>query len=370
MKLTAQIASPFLNQFSASIDSRTYITDETGLIVASPCPDQHNRVHESAVTALAAGEDRVAPDRLFLLVEHEGHVVGAIGMDGIADNAQLKHQLLRVLKISLEATLGQLAVQAVLNYKQEAVDSFVADLINPYHFDPEKLGKLALSLDINPAQQRTVFLIHIHEIVSQPRTDELKRKAIGKIKLETEQDTIVSFTGERLLFLCAHVKGIHPYAERKLAEQLHCSLALSGLQAYIGIGRREAGMKGLRTSYFQALQSMRLLMKLDKDTRCAHIDDWGLISLIDSIPAELREQFTSHYEFIQHLNPEMEETLEVFLESNLNTKEAADKLHLHRNTLLYRLEKLSETIELDPKKFNDALVYKFLLICKRLKISG
>jgi DNA-binding PucR family transcriptional regulator len=60
-------------------------------------------------------------------------------------------------------------------------------------------------------------------------------------------------------------------------------------------------------------------------------------------------------------DPEERKTAEVFLKCNLNVNAASKELFLHRNTLIYRLEKIKERTGLDLKKFCDAFVFHILM---------
>jgi carbohydrate diacid regulator len=60
-------------------------------------------------------------------------------------------------------------------------------------------------------------------------------------------------------------------------------------------------------------------------------------------------------------DPEELKTCEVFLRNNLNIKAASKELFMHRNTLIYRLEKIRNSTGLDLKKFCDAFVFHILM---------
>jgi carbohydrate diacid regulator len=60
------------------------------------------------------------------------------------------------------------------------------------------------------------------------------------------------------------------------------------------------------------------------------------------------------------LDPEILNTINIFFDNGLNISETARKLYLHRNTLVYRLEKLQKTIGLDIRNFEDAMTYKIV----------
>ncbi|MNC63912.1 Purine catabolism regulatory protein [compost metagenome] len=63
---------------------------------------------------------------------------------------------------------------------------------------------------------------------------------------------------------------------------------------------------------------------------------------------------------------EMLHTLEVYLENDGHVNETAKKLFIHRNTATYRIEKLSELLDVDFKKINDLMRLKLVFIFRRM----
>ncbi len=66
---------------------------------------------------------------------------------------------------------------------------------------------------------------------------------------------------------------------------------------------------------------------------------------------------------------ELVHTVEVFFENNLNLIKASNSLIVHRNTLLYRLEKIKKMIGLDIRNFEDAVTLQAILILKRTEVK-
>ena len=64
-------------------------------------------------------------------------------------------------------------------------------------------------------------------------------------------------------------------------------------------------------------------------------------------------------------NDEMVHTIEVFFENNLNLSEAARKLYIHRNTLVYRLEKVQRLTGFDLREFDDAVTFKLMMLLSK-----
>ena len=65
---------------------------------------------------------------------------------------------------------------------------------------------------------------------------------------------------------------------------------------------------------------------------------------------------------IDSLDQETLYTINKFFENNLNVSETSRQLFVHRNTLVYRIEKLEKSSGLDVRKFDDALTFKIALM--------
>ncbi len=69
---------------------------------------------------------------------------------------------------------------------------------------------------------------------------------------------------------------------------------------------------------------------------------------------------------IDSLDQETLFTIQRFFENNLNVSETSRKLFVHRNTLVYRLEKIKRLTGLDLREFDDAIVFKVALMVKKV----
>ena len=68
---------------------------------------------------------------------------------------------------------------------------------------------------------------------------------------------------------------------------------------------------------------------------------------------------------LESLDRETLMTVQSFFENNLNVSETSRKLFVHRNTLVYRLEKIKKLTGLDLREFDDAIVFKVALMVKK-----
>ena len=91
----------------------------------------------------------------------------------------------------------------------------------------------------------------------------------------------------------------------------------------------------------------------------------GIGRLIYQLPLPLCEMFMKEVfgdELPDTFDDETLFTIYKFFENNLNVSETARQLYVHRNTLVYRLEKLQKSTGLDIRVFDDALTFKIALM--------
>ncbi len=94
-------------------------------------------------------------------------------------------------------------------------------------------------------------------------------------------------------------------------------------------------------------------------------DDKKLIleGLIDSISEEMKDKISNDVNSkISQLDNEMIRTIEVFFECGLNLSDSAKALYIHRNTLIYRLDKIQKVTSYDIREFNNAMIFKIIFL--------
>ena len=97
-------------------------------------------------------------------------------------------------------------------------------------------------------------------------------------------------------------------------------------------------------------------------------DNLGIGRLIYYLPTTLCEAFLQEVfkkGSIDALDHETLFTIQKFFENNLNVSETSRKLFVHRNTLVYRLEKIRRLTGLDLKQFDHAIVFKVAMMVKQ-----
>ena len=110
----------------------------------------------------------------------------------------------------------------------------------------------------------------------------------------------------------------------------------------------------------------------DTEKTVINYENLGIGRLIYQLPTILCQMFLQEVfkkNPIDALDQETLLTINKFFENNLNVSETARKLFVHRNTLVYRLEKIKKLTCLDLREFADAITFKVALMVKKYLIS-
>ena len=124
-------------------------------------------------------------------------------------------------------------------------------------------------------------------------------------------------------------------------------------------------LKDLSRSYKEAKMAMDVGRIFDAGKRVISYNELGIGRLIYQLPPNLcrifiREIFGEGE--MTEFDQETLTTIDTFFENNLNVSETARQLFVHRNTLVYRIEKLMKSTGLDIRTFEDAMTLKIALM--------
>ncbi len=125
-------------------------------------------------------------------------------------------------------------------------------------------------------------------------------------------------------------------------------------------------IKDVSKSYKEAKMALEVGKIFYADKAVIPYNKLGIGRLIYQLPYSLCEIFIKEYFGSDHLPEEIDEeilnTIQKFFENNLNISETSRQLYIHRNTLVYRIEKLQKATGLDMRVFEDALTFRIALM--------
>ncbi len=175
----------------------------------------------------------------------------------------------------------------------------------------------------------------------------------------------------------AVVKQIPPQTDAeallKIASQMEETLKNElFVKTVIGIGTVAEHLRSLADSYKEAQTAIDVGKVFDTEKSIINYENLGIGRLIYQLPTTLCEIFLSEVfkkNSIDSLDQETLFTINKFFENNLNVSETSRKLFVHRNTLVYRLEKIKKITGLDLRQFDHAIVFKVALMVRKYLTS-
>ena len=217
---------------------------------------------------------------------------------------------------------------------------------------------------------RAVLVIKFGE-----KTDQLPYEILQSMFPDKARDYIISISEQDMVL----VKEMAPGADMmhdaetlaaSIYETLTTEFAARGV--CIGIGSIVGNLKDLSRAYKEARISLEVGKVFDTEKTYISYENLGIGRLVYQLPTTLCEIFLDEVfkkGSLESLDHDTQATVQSFFENNLNVSETSRKLFVHRNTLVYRLEKIRKLTGLDLRRFEDAVTFKVALMVKKYLVS-
>ena len=352
-----------------------------------------NSVFQSVIMQL-----KDATDRVLGVIDAEGSVVAC------SDVAQLgEHWADAALKVGTTAdlvvTYGQKTFKPMVgssNYLEYAVfctgedelargmcvAAYVAlnDAKN-YYEDKHDRGTFVKNIIMDNILPGDIYIRakELHFSTDAPRAVFLVRQVghgdvatvdvLGGMFPDKLQDFVLSINETDI----AVVKQITPSTSQEDLEKIAASMEETlknelFVKTVIGFGTVSEHLRTLADSYKEAQTAIDVGKVFDTEKTVINYEHLGIGRLIYQLPTTLCEIFLSEVfkkNSIDSLDQETLFTINKFFENNLNVSETSRKLFVHRNTLVYRLEKIKKLTGLDLRQFDHAIVFKVALMVRK-----
>lgn len=261
--------------------------------------------------------------------------------------------------------------------RQWALDRFIYDLLHGHYLhDQQTALEQAMLMRIDLNLPRFVSMIALSPSPLAMHSPFADNRHLGKLDQNDRQRRryLVDLTNRYLGDSNSHICSL--FDEQHLiilfaadGDQGLCSPApiksqlqpllyelerLSAEQPSAGIGSYAADWQALAQSYHDANFALETGRALRGSGNIYTAADLGLAGFVCSNSSAIKSDLADH--LLQSLfdQPELLQTLDVFLDADLSVGDAAQRLHLHRHGLSYRLKKIQELTGLDPASFRDA----------------
>lgn len=360
--LTAQIAEKIRSKVESLVNRELAVTGPSGEILAGASGEAIDLTEIPWAVAFNYG----------------GKVTGYIVLAQPMPNQEEITPLVRSIA---ELVMHQSILIEQIPKQEERLDKFIYDLLNRPLSDEPLMAAEARMFSIDLKSPRIVIVIYVDDPVlttgfSDPSSDREIRIARYKSGIARgiqsfythSTDNIVAYIGQNNFCILKDLAGNGALQDSLESFKKSINTIYTIIQSElkmgttVGVGNYHPGLAGLRQSYQEAITAIELGSQMWGKDRIYRIDDFGVVAPLLSGVDESNIYFSR--ELLDRLgqNTEIIQTLEAFFSYDMSLTRTADELGIHRNTLVYRLDRITETLSLDPRQFDDAVQIKLAIL--------
>ena len=219
----------------------------------------------------------------------------------------------------------------------------------------------AKKLRIETEHPRVVFLVE-----AQNDKDNIAMELLKNL-FEEQGDCYLTAVEQKNIIMIKGISSMNAYEEVEQTAQVIVDMLNSEamLVAKVAYGTIVGELKEVSKSYKEAKMALDVGKIFYSEKSITAYNTLGIGRLIYQLPINLCRIFIKEIfgdSIPEELDDELLTTVQKFFDNNLNVSETSRQLFVHRNTLVYRLEKLHQSTGLDIRTFDDALTFKIALM--------
>ena len=224
---------------------------------------------------------------------------------------------------------------------------------------PEDVTAGCLKYHIEKNIFRTLFLITF-----KSPYDEMALSVLSS--LETGSDTLIEMDPHHIVLIRRSKSNYSDEDLFSIAASIVDALGTEAMAAVrVSYDKTVSEVEQLTLAYKHAEVAMHLGVTFKNGKRIHSYHDLGLEKLLYRISAEDAKEYMtenlSDFDF-SALDNEMRNTIKALFNNQLNLADTAKELYIHRNTLIYRIDKFQRITGLDLRNFDDAIICKVAMI--------
>ena len=307
----------------------------------------------------------IEPAQAFVESPADSQVVNGYQFFKVFDEHQLEYILLASGDSDDVYMVGKIASFQIQNllvaYKERFdKDNFIKNLLldNLLLVD---IYNRAKKLRIETEHPRVVFLVE-----AQNDKDNIAMELLKNL-FEEQGDCYLTAVEQKNIIMIKGISSVNAYEEVEQTAQVIVDMLNSEamLVAKVAYGTIVGELKEVSKSYKEAKMALDVGKIFYSEKSITAYNTLGIGRLIYQLPINLCRIFIKEIfgdSIPEELDDELLTTVQKFFDNNLNVSETSRQLFVHRNTLVYRLEKLHQSTGLDIRTFDDAWTFKIALM--------
>ncbi|ARK29278.1 CdaR family transcriptional regulator [Halalkalibacter krulwichiae] len=368
MRLLKHVAQRIVNEVSKVIEEEVIVINTEGIIIASNDTSRVGFFHEGGKEVVKHKKKLIITENelkrlkgvkigLNLPIRFQDHVIGVIGITGSQASTVRYGELIQRLT---ELIIQESYAAERLDSKLRGFETYVYEWLHTETFSDEfkEQGEI---LGIHMNEGRYCVLIQLEKDEDVFPASGIEHDVLERIRsfLPNESsDVVVRWGNDRFVLLLSSIlhneKEIHHLLLR-LSSQLEQAYSTT---VKAGISLKHDHPSTLHLAYREASQALNVK---NSKLKIIFYDSLTLEIALGEISLETRAKIVKEVLGRLMEEPELLETLQSYFHHQLSVKEAAASLHIHINTLHYRLKRIQELTGMQLKETKE-LVTMFIAL--------
>ncbi|WP_194437975.1 sugar diacid recognition domain-containing protein [Vibrio fluminensis] len=372
MQLNETIARQIVERTMKIIPYSVNVMDEFGRIIGSGDPTRLRQRHEGSILAIAEQRvvaiDQATAEHLKgvkpginLPIIFQDKVIGVIGISGDPDAV---HQYGELVKMTAELIIEQAALMSQVEWHKRHREELVMQLIQGASTDDGQIRVIAERLELDLTKPRIAAIVQVMPTDSDAPLSLAHLQQLVHLLEFPERDNLVGIlsvsTNEVVVLKPIELTktGWSLDNERKRVTKLLKRVRQLGkFQIRIALGDYFADSDGLSKSYQTAKLTLNAVA--DQQGEVFFYQNHRLPVLLSSLFEESwkADQLREPFDLLVQNDSKgtLEKTLKAYFAQNCDAYQTCQILHIHRNTLRYRLERIEEITSLNINNLDDKL---------------
>ncbi|GGO79366.1 carbohydrate diacid regulator [Marinobacterium nitratireducens] len=349
------------------------VMDHQGVIIGSGDPARLEQLHEGALNVLSShgevdiehgqeGKLRGVRGGVNLPIFSQGEIVGVVGITGDPEEVR---RFADLVVMTAELVVEQAALTAQVQWDRRQREAVVLRLIEGGRRDSlfeDRVARLGLDLRV----PRVAVVLELTADAGAQSPAQLQRWLAEREAGQGEVLGAMLSARQLVLLYPVRLEQGAGWDRQRLRRLLVSECRPFGDAVRLAVGDYLPGADGLSGSYQLAVRALDVAARRSPELRYCEAGDMAL----DLLLFEARDSWAGArlVQVLERLRGQdrqgvLEKTLNVYLEEQLDFGRTSERLHIHRNTLRYRLDKLATALALDLNRPDDLLQ---LVVAKRL----
>lgn len=347
-----KIAQTIVDQIMGRLGRNINLMDPTGTIIASGDPKRIGTVHEGALEVVKSGKEllihSIKRNKTYkgtkpgvnLPIFYDGDIVGVVGITGQPEEVmEFGSMVVMMAELLIERYFFQSEIEWVDRLKGFLMEECLKEQQDIEHI---KFKLKIFHLKLEPPYQLVIF--HVRETKSLIHDT---FSAYHQIKNRLRDSPVLYDFVSESDFVILNIS--HQYTKFQDLVNFVTDVFRNHFQhVQVGLPTSYFNLEDTHYNYRRTLQAFEMT-----DDEKVYPDRFEAQLLMSEVKSDYATRYMASR--IDDLPDNLIDTLSIYFDNHLNISQSAKKLFIHRNTLIYRLDRVKELVGLDPRQFKDAV---------------